>query len=129
MSLPYNKSLISRAKSLRKDMTPQEKHLWYDFLKGFPVRFQRQKVIDSYIADFYCHKARLIVEIDGSQHSTMFGKAYDDIRTECLNNYGLEVVRFTNAEIDNSFLYVCETISYKVQQKLTKTDADLSEYV
>lgn len=121
MSLPYNKKLISNAKNLRKDMTPQEKHLWYDFLKSFPVRFQRQKVIDSYIADFYCHKARLIIEIDGSQHSTDFGKAYDDFRTECLNNYGLEVIRFTNAQIDNSFMYVCDTISHTVEQRLAET--------
>ena len=118
MSLPYNKDLIPRAKELRKDMTPQEKHLWYDFLSTFPIRFQRQKVIDSYIADFYCHAARLIVEVDGSQHSTEFGKIYDEIRTECLNSYSLEVIRFTNTEIDNSFLYVCDTISYKVERRL-----------
>ncbi len=70
MSLEYNKKLIPRAKELRKNMTKQENHLWYDFLRIYPVRFQRQKTIDNYIADFYCHKAKLIIELDGSQHFT-----------------------------------------------------------
>lgn len=80
-----------------------------------------------HIADFYCHSARLIVEVDGSQHSTDFGKMYDKIRTECLNSYSLEVIRFTNKEIDNSFLYVCDTISYKVEQRLIELEINPPE--
>ncbi|MGM9632138.1 MAG: endonuclease domain-containing protein, partial [Eubacteriales bacterium] len=70
MSLDYNKKNITLAKNLRKNATPQENHLWYDFLSKYEVRFQRQKAIDNFIADFYCHKAKLIIEIDGSQHYT-----------------------------------------------------------
>ena len=68
MSLEYNKNNIARAKTLRKNSTPQENHLWYDFLSTYEIRFQRQKAIDNFIADFYCHKAKLVIEIDGSQH-------------------------------------------------------------
>ena len=72
MSLPYQGKLIPRAKELRKGATKQENHLWYDFLRGYPMRFQRQKTIDGFIADFYCHVARLVVEVDG--HSIMMSR-------------------------------------------------------
>ena len=78
MSLPYQRKLIPRAKELRRDMTPQERHLWYDFLKDYPVRFQRQKAIDSFIIDFYCASAKLMIELDGSQHFSAQGLAYDE---------------------------------------------------
>ena len=74
MSLDYNKKNIILAKNLRKNATPQENHLWYDFLSKYEIRFQRQKAIDNFIADFYCHKAKLVIEIDGSQHRTEKGK-------------------------------------------------------
>ena len=98
MSLPYKSTLISRAKELRKQATPQENHLWYDFLRSYPVRFQRQKTIDSFIADFYCHAAKLVIEIDGSQHYEQQGQAYDRERTAILEHYGLEVLRFSNRD-------------------------------
>ena len=79
MSLPYESKLIVRAKQLRKDATRQENHLWYDCLRGCPVRFQRQKAIDSFIADFYCHAAKLVIEVDGSQHYSAQGQAYEDV--------------------------------------------------
>ena len=110
MSLPYNSELIPRAKELRKNATPQEKHLWYDFLRKYPVRFQRQKTIDNYIADFYCHAAKLVIEVDGIQHSAPKNKAYDERRTTVLEQYGLEVLRFTNDEIETKFAVVCEMI-------------------
>ena len=112
MSLPYNKNLITKAQNLRKNMTPQEKHLWYDFLSKYPktFRFQRQKTINNYIVDFYCHEAKLIIELDGSQHFTNDGKIYDNERTEILQAYGLTVLRFTNYEIDKNFDSVCKHI-------------------
>ena len=78
MSLPYNHKLIPRAKELRKDATEQEKCLWYKYLSQYPIRFQRQKTIGRFIADFYCAKAKLVIELDGSQHFSNEGKAYDE---------------------------------------------------
>lgn len=110
MPLNYEKKLIPRAKDLRGKMTKQEKHLWYDFLSSLDVRFQRQKTIDNYIVDFYCHKLNLVIEIDGSQHYTDDGIGYDEERTKILNAYGLQVIRFTNKQVDTQFKYVCDTI-------------------
>lgn len=118
MSLDYNKKNITLAKNLRKNATPQEQHLWYDFLSKYKVRFQRQKAIDDFIADFYCHKAKLVVEIDGTQHSTSRGKEKDEFRTEILNEYGLRVIRFTNLQIDANFRGVCEYIDAIVRASL-----------
>ena len=97
-------------------MTRQERHLWYSFLKKYPVKFYRQRVIDHYIADFYCSKAKLIIELDGSQHYTDEGREYDRIRTDILERYGLEVMRFSNSDIDRNFAAVCDTIDKKVKR-------------
>ena len=121
MSLEYNEKNIGLAKNLRKNATPQEKHLWYDFLSKYAVRFQRQKAIDNFIADFYCHKAKLIIEIDGSQHYTVEGKQKDEFRTEILEGYDLTVIRFTNRQIDTNFRGVCEYIDATVKSALQKT--------
>jgi very-short-patch-repair endonuclease len=110
MSLEYNKSNITLAKNLRKGATPEERHLWYDFLSKYKIRFQRQKAIDNFIADFYCHKAKLIIEIDGSQHYSEIGKQKDDFRTEILEGYDLRIIRFTNNQINTNFRGVCEYI-------------------
>lgn len=118
MSLRYNGSLISLAKTLRKASTPQEKRLWYDFLSTYPVRFQRQKVIDNYIVDFYCHAAKLVIEIDGSQHYTENGLQMDQIRTDTLNRFGLTVLRLTNTQINHKFRDVCEHIDHIVANTL-----------
>ena len=115
MSLEYNKKLIPRAKELRRKMTRQERHLWYDFLSSYPVRFQRQKTIGNYIVDFYCHQAKLVVEVDGNQHYTARGLAYDEKRTAVLNSFGLRVIRFRNAEVDKIFGSVCHRIHVTVQ--------------
>ena len=96
MPIEYQRKMIPRAKELRREMTPQEKRLWYDFLCDYPVRFQRQKTIGSFIADFYCFRARMIVEVDGIQHYTKQGRAYDLERSAILDRYGLKVIRFTN---------------------------------
>ena len=118
MSLTYNKNNITFAKNLQKLATPQEKHLWYDFLSKYDIRFQRQKAIDNFIADFYCHKAKLVIEIDGSQHYTEKGKIQDSFRTEILEEYNLQVIRFTNFDIDSNFQGVCEYIDKVVKQNI-----------
>jgi len=105
-------------------MTRQEKHLWYDFLKGYPIKIYKQRIIDNFIADFYCHKAKLIIEIDGSQHYTPEGKEYDNFRTEILNQHGLFVLRFTNGDIDNHFEGVCYFIDKTIKQRMNLSPAD-----
>lgn len=124
MSLPYNGNLINTAKALRKNMTPQEKHLWYDFLSTYPVRFQRQKTIKSFVADFYCHSAKLIVEVDGSQHYTEQGLAYDEERTGILKEFNLEVIRFSNYDVNTNFEGVCIEIDNVVKERLAIFEGD-----
>ena len=115
MSLEYNKNNIHFAKELRKNATPEENHLWYDFLSKYEIRFQRQKAIDDFIADFYCHKAKLVIELDGSQHYTKEGKEKDAFRTEILEGYDLRIIRFTNGDINNNFRNVCKYIDAVVR--------------
>ena len=107
MSLKYNKDHIAMAQKLRRDATPEENHLWYDFLSKYEIRFQRQKAIDNFIADFYCHRAGLVIEVDGSQHYTEAGKRNDEFRTEILEGYDLKVIRFTNRQVNENFVGVC----------------------
>ncbi|MDD7647957.1 MAG: endonuclease domain-containing protein [Ruminococcus bromii] len=121
MSLEYNKELIPRAKELRKNMTRQEKHLWYDYLSAYPVRFQRQKTIGSFIVDFFCAKAKLVVELDGGHHYTGQGKAYDFERTLVLMADGIEVLRFSDSDVDRDFEMVCRSIDCAVQRRLLRT--------
>ena len=118
MSLDYNRKLIPRAKELRKNMTVQERRLWYDFLRNLPIRFQRQKTIDHFIVDFYCHQAKLVIEIDGSQHNSESGLAYDAERTAVLEGLGLTVIRFPNHDVDHNFETVCKTISRTLDLRL-----------
>ena len=118
MSLNYNGKNIPLAKNLRKNATPQEKHLWYDFLSKYEPRFQRQKAIDNYIADFYCHQAKLIIEIDGSQHFSEEGEKRDNFRSEKLEKYGLTIIRFTNYDINTSFHEVCVYIDAVIKELL-----------
>ena len=116
--LEYKQELIPRARELRKEMTPQERHLWYVFLSKQQPRFQRQKVISGFIVDFYCHSARLAIEIDGRQHQQESAIAYDRERTMILEGYGLIVIRFTNREVDLNFAGVCQTISDVVRERI-----------
>ena len=99
----YQKELKENARLLRKNMTKQEKHLWFDFLRTYPVKIYRQRVIDRFVADFYCSAARLVIEIDGAPHFTQEGKEYDEVRTDAPKRYQLEVIRFTNHEIETNF--------------------------
>ena len=118
MERKHNTKLTCNAKALRKNMTKEERHLWYDFLRSYPVRFLRQKVIDNYIADFYCHEARLIIELDGSQHYEEKGLLKDKIRTEKIESRNLTVIRIPNNEINNNFRGVCEYIDWRVKESL-----------
>ena len=97
-------------------MTKEEKHLWYDFLKNYPIRFNRQKVLGKYIADFYCYQAKLVIELDGSQHFEEQEITYDEQRTEYLKQYGLTVFRVANNMINQRFKDVCEYIDNHIQQ-------------
>ena len=101
-------------------MTKEERHLWYDFLKGYPVQFKRQVPFGSYIVDFYCFRAKLVVELDGSQHHEPEGVAYDQKRTEYLENFGLSVLRISNLDIVRNFAGVCEAIDLVVRNRLEK---------
>lgn len=101
-------------------MTKEERHLWYDFLRTYPVRFLRQKIIDGYIVDFYCHQARLIIELDGSQHFEDKGLAADSTRTESIESRNLTVIRIPNNEINRNFKAVCEYIARCVENNLNR---------
>ena len=96
-------------------MTPWERKLWYDFLRHYPLRFQRQKAIGNYIADFYCAKAGLVIELDGGEHYTTEQEEKDTVRTKDLKAMKLTVLRFCNADIDLNFSGVCETIDLTVK--------------
>ena len=114
----HNPKLLSKARNLRKEMTAEEKHLWYDFLKTHPLTFKRQQIIGSYIVDFYCAKAKLVIELDGSQHGFEKNEEYDAERTAFLEEYGLTVLRFWNDEIHREFEGVCRTIDGILQERL-----------
>ena len=118
MHYKHNPSLTKNAQTLRKNMTKEERHLWYDYLKDYPVRFLRQKVIDNYIVDFYCRQAMLVVELDGSQHYEKDALLYDQIRTEKLEKHDLKVIRIPNNAVMQNFEGVCEYISLMVEEAL-----------
>jgi len=122
MKMKHRPELTPRAKELRKSMTEQEKKLWHLFLKNYPVRFLRQKVIGGFIVDFYCASAKLVIELDGSQHSEEYTVAYDNERTIVLKGFGLDVTRFTNKEINCHFESVCEKIHNEVVKRMDTSD-------
>ena len=118
MDRKHNKSLVPYAKELRKNMTKEERHLWYDFLKDYPVRFSRQKVLGKYIVDFYSASAKIIIELDGSQHFEEAGQKYDKNRDEYLKEYGLNIIRIPNNEINENYDGVCEYLDKEIKQSL-----------
>ena len=120
MKYNHNKSLVNDGRMLRKNMTKEERHLWYDFLRGHSFRFIRQKIIGNYIVDFYCAKANIIIELDGSQHYDEIGIAEDNERTKYLESQGLKVIRIPNNEINNNFRGVCEFIDNEVKKSLSQ---------
>ena len=110
-----NPKLTAFAKELRKNMTRQERHLWYDFLKTLPMTIHRQKVIGPYIVDFFIAGKKLVIELDGSQHYSLPGKQADEVRDGYLREQGLTVLRYANSDLDRNFAGVCEDILVHLQ--------------
>ena len=110
MPYDYNKKLTGNAKSLRMNMTPEEKHIWYDFLSLLPVTVNRQKVIGEYITDFYIHSANIVIDIDGIQHEERKHKNADIVRDAYFASLGIRVLRYSNRVIHDEFNYVCRDI-------------------
>ena len=111
-----NDRILNTARMLRRNLTDQERHLWYDFLQKYPVKIYKQKIIDNYIVDFYCHRAKLVIELDGSQHYTARGKECDEKRTAALEKHGLSVLRFSNKDVDERFEQVCYIIDQRIKE-------------
>ncbi|WP_297000666.1 endonuclease domain-containing protein [uncultured Dialister sp.] len=110
--------ILGCAKNLRKNMTEQERKLWFTFLKNHPLRFYRQKLVGRYILDFYCHRAKLAIEIDGSQHYEDKQEAYDFERTAYLKRLGILVIRYTNRDVSLHFNEVKIDIDRILQERL-----------
>ena len=117
IQIPKDNSKLEKAKALRRDMTPHERKLWYLFLRRYPVKIYKQRIIGPFIADFYCASAKLVIEIDGSQHYDDDGAAYDAERTAYLESYGLRVIRYSNREIDREFPVVCQQIDSIIRER------------
>ena len=115
-NLPYDRRLNSRAKHLRHEMTPQERKLWFGFLRDYPIKIYKQRVIEFFIVDFYCAEAKLVIELDGSQHYEDHGMEYDAKRTVFLEKYGLQVIRIPNNEVSGNFQNVCDYIDNIVKR-------------
>ena len=116
--LPRNKELKKYSTELRNKATPEENKLWYEFLRTYPIRINRQRIVGNYILDFYCPKARIAVEIDGSQHFEKKSEKYDEDRTHYLEGLGIHVLRFANNEINESFYEVCTVIDQEIKNRV-----------
>ena len=112
------KRILRNSQDLRKNMTKEERHLWYDFLKTYPIQFKRQYPVGAYIVDFYCYQAKLVLELDGSQHCEPSALEYDRNRSEYLKSQGLYVIRLSNRDITEQFRSVCEMIDTAVRDRL-----------
>ena len=110
MNQTKNEFLTENSKRLRKEMTKEERHLWYDFLKSLPETFNRQKVFGDYILDFYCAQKKIVIELDGSQHYKVDGKTSDSTRDAYLSLHGLTILRYSNLDINKNFAGVCTDI-------------------
>lgn len=119
--IPYNKNLVSNAKNLRKNMTPEERHLWYDFLKRLPFTVKRQHNIENYIVDFYIAEKKTVIELDGVQHMKRENKINDTKRDDDLSKWGIAVMRYSNDSIRNNF----GTVAADILKKLGLSFSDL----
>ena len=119
-----NRELVSNARNLRREMTKEERHLWYDYLRLHPVKFRRQAVFGKFIVDFYCAKANLVIELDGSQHYDPQNQQADRIRTEYLEKFGVTVIRIANTDVTRNFRGVCEYIDCIVQKRLNSIHSE-----
>ncbi len=122
MERKHNPKLVPYAKNLRKNMTKEEKHLWYDFLRNNPARFTRQKVFGKYILDFYSPKAKMVIEVDGTQHFETKGLQNDETRDDYLSSYGLKIIRIPNNYINNDFDAVCDFLNKEIELRLNEGD-------
>ena len=118
MTIPKDNSQLENARRLRREMTSHERKLWYLFLRKYPVKIYKQRIIGRFIVDFYCASAKLVIEVDGSQHYESQGMACDAERSAFLSALGLEVLRFSNRDIDRDFRVVCEQIDITIQNRL-----------
>ena len=115
-----NYKMLPTARRLRREMTPQEKTLWYQFLRTYPIKIYKQRIIESFVVDFYCAQARLVIELDGAQHYTEQGKEYDEQRTAILEQYGVQVLRFTNLDVDRHLDAVCAQIDSTIERRVAE---------
>ena len=115
MTIPKDNSQLENARRLRREMTPHECKLWYLFLRKYPVKIYKQRIIGRFIVDFYCASPKLVIEVDGSGHYEPQGMAYDAKRSAFLS--GLAVLRFSNRDIDRDFRSVCEQIDITIQNR------------
>ena len=118
MTIPKDNSQLENARRLRREMTPHERKLWYLFLRKYPVKIYKQRIIGRFIVDFYCASANVVIEVDGSQHYEVQGLTCDVERSQFLTALGLEVLRFSNREIDRDFRGVCTQIDLIIQKRL-----------
>ena len=118
MTIPKDHNQLENARRLRREMTPHERKLWYLFLRKYPVKIYKQRIIGKFIVDFYCASAKLVIEVDGSQHYEPQGMAYDTDRSVYLSALGLEILRFSNRDIDRNFCGVCRKIDITIQNRL-----------
>ena len=121
MNEHYHKKLVGNSRKLRKNMTKEERHLWYDCLKQLPVTIHRQKVLGPYIVDFYIASRKLVIELDGSQHYEETGRQKDRLRDQTLTGMGYRVLRYSNADVNDRFAEVCQDI----WNHLTEQNTDL----
>ena len=124
MNIPKDNTKLEAARKLRREMTPHERKLWYLFLRKYPVKIYKQRIIDRFIVDFYCASAKLVIELDGSQHYENQGIEYDAERTAVLESFGLHVIRYSNRDIDRHFSAVCEQIDSIINERLALSAAD-----
>lgn len=127
MQRKHNAQLTHLARQLRQNMTEEERRLWYCFLRNHEARFSRQKVLGKYIADFYSAQAKLVIELDGSQHYDETNAANDKERTAFLEEYGLKVIRIPNNELNKNFRNVCEYIDTTAKQRMNLTNKSSKE--
>ena len=118
MTIPKDDVQLKNARRLRRELTPHERKLWYLFLRDYPVKVYKQRIIGSFIVDFYCAPAKLVIELDGTQHYEPQGMNYDAERSQFLMSLGLEILRFSNRDIDKDFRGVCTQIDLTIQKKL-----------
>ena len=118
MTIPKDNSQLENARRLRREMTPHERKLWYLFLRQYPVKIYKQRIIGKFIVDFYCASAKLVIELDGFQHYESQGMAHDLERSAYLTALGLEVLRFSNQDVDTDFRGVCTQIDRMIQERM-----------